>query len=409
MFEQAENKNLTPADDAAASARDALQRDAFQYKGSFQPSLDHHAVPSGQVESHGAPGRWSLNQASQWYKDKGWLVGSNFTPADAINQLEMWQKDTFNPKEIDKELSWAEGLGMNTMRVFLHDQLWQQDPEGFKQRIDEFLTIADKHHIKPAFVLFDSCWDPNPHSGKQHEPVPGVHNSGWVQSPGRAGLTDPDQKARLETYVKGVVGAFGNDPRVLMWDLWNEPDNWNDASYRNQEPNNKIQLVQNLLPQVFQWARAEHPSQPLTSGIWWGDWSSYSRLNAIQQMQLENSDVITFHNYGNSQDFQTRVHNLEQYDRPIICTEYMARPMGSTFDPILQIAKDDNVGVMNWGFVAGKTQTNYPWDSWQHPYDHEPDVWFHDIFRADGTPYRQDEVDYIRRMTGAKSPVISSR
>jgi hypothetical protein len=307
-----------------------------------EPMRDMHAnSQSDLVEAHGAPGRWTLDHASQWHKDAGWLVGSNFVPANAINQLEMWQKDTFDKKEIDRELGWAEGLGMNRMRVFLHDLLWQQDPEGFKQRINDFLTIADKHHIKPDFVLFDSCWDPNPELGPQHEPVPGVHNSGWVQSPGKDGLTDPNQEQRLEGYVKGVVGAFANDPRVLMWDVWNEPDNMNDASYRQEEPWNKVSLVQNMLPEVFQWARSVHPTQPLTSGVWLGDWSSFNRLNQMQKTQLENSDIITFHNYGNPQDFANRVHQLSQYDRPLICSEYMARPMGSTFDPILQIAKDN--------------------------------------------------------------------
>jgi hypothetical protein len=409
MLDRAETKASPAADD---SARHALQEDAMKSSAGERPALAQSDAKSAvaAVEPHDAPGRWTRDHARQWYQNNGWLVGSNFVPSDAINQLEMWQKDTFNPKEIDRELGWAQGLGMNTMRVFLHDQLWQQDPDGFKDRINQFLTIADKHHIKPVFVLFDSCWDPNPHLGKQHDPVPGVHNSGWVQGPGKDGLTDPNQKARLESYVKGVVGAFGHDNRVLMWDVWNEPDNMNDAAYMKQEPRNKVQLVQNLLPQVFQWARAEAPDQPLTSGVWIGDWSTFGRLNQMQQTQLENSDVISFHNYGSPQDFENRVHQLSQYDRPEICTEYMARPMGSTFDPVMSIAKKDNVGVINWGFVQGKTQTYLPWDSWQHPYEHEPDLWFHDIFRKDGTPYDQGEIDFIKQMTGvtAASPKAKS-
>ena len=86
--------------------------------------------------------RWSEARAHDWYAGQPWLVGSNFIPTDAINQLEMWQAATFDPKEIDKELGWAEGLGMNTMRVFLHDLLWQQDPTGFQSRVDTFLTIC---------------------------------------------------------------------------------------------------------------------------------------------------------------------------------------------------------------------------------------------------------------------------
>jgi len=119
--------------------------------------------------------RWTAKAANAWYAKEPWLVGSNYLPADAINELEMWQADTFDAKRIDLELGWAQSLGMNTMRVFLHDLMWQ-DPAGAKGRIDTFLRIAAKHHIKPLFVLFDSCWDPNPKLGAQRAPRPGVHN-----------------------------------------------------------------------------------------------------------------------------------------------------------------------------------------------------------------------------------------
>src|SRR5215203_7533377 len=165
--------------------------------------------------------KWSEQKAKDWYARQPWLIGSNYNPASAINQLEMWQADSFDPKRIDLELGWAAGLGMNTMRVYLHDLLWQQDAEGFKRRLDQFLTIAAKHRIRPIFVLFDSVWDPDPQLGKQRAPRPGVHNSGWVQSPSRTSLQNTAEHPRLQAYVKGVVGAFARDPRVLAWDIWN--------------------------------------------------------------------------------------------------------------------------------------------------------------------------------------------
>src|SRR6202171_222532 len=197
--------------------------------------------------------RWTEKDAAEWYAKQPWLVGSNYIPANAINELEMWQADTFDPKRIDMELGWAEAIGLNTMRVFLHDQPWQQDATGFKKRIDTFLQIAAKHHIKPLFVLFDSCWDPDPRLGKQNAPRPGVHNSGWVQSPGAKALQDSSQYPRLEAYVKGVVGAFNKDKRILGWDVWNEPDNTNQGSYGEQETHDKAALVLALLPKVFAW------------------------------------------------------------------------------------------------------------------------------------------------------------
>lgn len=341
--------------------------------------------------------RWSEKAANRWYAQQPWLVGANYIPATAINQLEMWQADTFDPQQIDLELGWAERLGMNTMRVFLHDLLWKQDAAGFKRRIDAFLQIAERHKIKPMLVLFDSCWDPFPQLGLQREPRPGVHNSGWVQGPGAAALEDPTQQPRLKAYVKGVVGAFATDKRVLAWDIWNEPDNTNGGSYAKREPANKVELVQALLPKVFEWARQAHARQPLTSGIWKAD------ASPMEKLQLELSDITSFHNYGSPASFEKSVVALQVYHRPILCTEYMARGHESTFQGILPVAKKYKVAAINWGLVAGKTQTNLPWDSWANPYtDRQPAVWHHEILYPDGKPYRQEEVDFIREITGAK-------
>ncbi|MGB6683121.1 MAG: hypothetical protein WBH24_05680 [Candidatus Acidiferrum sp.] len=341
--------------------------------------------------------RWSEKTSKEWYAQQPWLVGSNYIPATAINELEMWQAATFDPKRIDEELGWAQSLGLDTMRVFLHDLLWKQDPEGFKKRINVFLDIAQRHKIRPIFVLFDSCWDPNPRLGKQRAPRPGVHNSGWVQSPGADALKDPAEYPRLEAYVKGVVGAFATDKRILAWDVWNEPDNTNEGSYANLEPSNKVDLVMELLPRVFDWAREAGATQPLTSGVWHGDWSSLDKLGPMEKIQLAFSDVVSFHSYDPPDEFEKRVISLQQYQRPILCTEYMARGNGSTFQGTLPLAKKYHVAAINWGLVAGKTQTYLPWDSWKNPYtNREPAVWFHEIFRTNGQPYRQDEVDFIR-------------
>jgi Cellulase (glycosyl hydrolase family 5) len=348
--------------------------------------------------------KWSEQKANAWYRGQPWLVGSNYIPASAINELEMWQADTFDPQRIDRELGWAESLGMNTMRVFLHDLVWKQDPVGFKRRIDTFLSICARHKIKPMLVLFDSCWDPNPMIGEQRAPRPGVHNSGWMQSPGAKALEDPAEYPRLEAYVKGVVGAFARDPRILAWDIWNEPDNTNGSSYGTLEPKNKVELVLGLLPQAFAWAREVGPQQPLTSGVWKGDWSSTERMDAMDRMQIYLSDIVSFHNYDAPEEFEKRIKWLSRFQRPILCTEYMARGNKSTFEGSLPIAKKYKVAAINWGLVAGKTQTFLPWDSWAHPYtDREPAVWFHEVFRTDGSPYRPDEVELIRRLIRERS------
>lgn len=344
---------------------------------------------------------WTKSEAHGWYDKQPWLVGANYNPRTAINQFEMWQAETWDPETIDQELGWAESIGMNTMRVYLHNLLWENDPEGLKKRMNEFLEIAAKHNIRPMFVLFDSCWDPNPVAGPQHPPIPGVHNSGWMQAPGAERLKDRSQHDKLEAYVKDIVGTFANDKRVLAWDVWNEPNNGGGGNY---EPTpNKTELVAYLLDHVFDWAQSADPTQPLTSGVWIGEsWDKPETLDAVEEIQLARSDVNSFHDYNWPESFKRRANQMLSYGRPVLCTEYMARGNGSTFDGDLPIAKKMNIAMFNWGFVDGKSQTRFPWDSWKKPYTaEEPTIWFHEVFHADGTPYRKAETDLIRAMSKA--------
>jgi hypothetical protein len=354
-------------------------------------------VPPARVpRASAASGRWSADRANSWYQAQGWLVGANYITSTAINQLEMFQPGTYDPRRINSELGLARLLGFNTVRVFLHDLLWAEDPQGFQSRLAQFVAIAASHGIKPLFVLFDSCWDPFPKLGPQRAPTPGVHNSGWVQSPGAEHLDDPRYRGILYDYVTGVLSQFRNDDRVLGWDLWNEPDN-PAHEYRNVERTDKKELVRALLPQVFQWARSVDPVQPLTSAVWDGNWGDPGRRSTISGIQLDNADVITFHCYDKPDGFEARIIELSPLGRPILCTEYLARTLGSTVEGILPVAKRHNVGALNWGLVAGKTQTYLPWDSWDHPYTTPPKVWFADLLQPDGRPYQDSEIQTIPR------------
>jgi hypothetical protein len=350
-----------------------------------------------------ASAQWTPAQAKAWAQHHPWSVGCNFNPSTAINELEMWQADTFDPVTIDRELSWGENLGFSSVRVFLHDIPWNTDKTGFLKRIDQYLEIADRHHITTVFVLLDSCWDPYPKAGKQREPKPNVHNSGWVQCPGQEILKDPARQVQLESYVTGVIKHFRKDRRILAWDIFNEPDNNNTPSYNALEPANKADLAFALLQKSFAWARAANPTQPITAAVWIGNWKDPKKLSPIEKFCLDQSDIISFHNYGPLDDMKSCIQNLRRYDRPILCTEYMARPRGSTFDPLMGYLKEQGVGAYNWGFVSGKTQTIYPWDSWTKIYTAEPPLWFHDIFRPDGTPYDPKETAYIQRVTGVSA------
>lgn len=343
--------------------------------------------------------QWTPEEANAWYAKQPWPVGANYVPATAISQLEMWQAETWDPKRIDLELGWAESLGFNTMRVFLHNIVWDTDSKAYLERIEEFLKICEKHKIRPMFVFFDSCWNPVVKPGKQPEPRPHVHNSGWVQSPGAAILDDPAKHDSLKPYVQGVIKHFKDDKRILAWDMYNEPNNDNGGRFTANEAKDKFPKALMLLKKSFEWAREMDPSQPISSGVWIGD---FSKPGEVEKFQLENSDVINFHVYSTEENTRKKVEQLKTYNRPLFCTEYMARPEGSTFQAIMPLFEKEKVAAYNWGFVDGKSQTIYPWDSWKKQYTAEPDPWFHDIFRTDGTPYKEDEVKLIRSLTGKK-------
>ena len=338
-----------------------------------------------KVQPPVAPGQvWSVEKANAWYAQHKWMTGADFIPSTAINQLEMWQADSFDSVTIDRELGWAQNIGFNTMRVFLHSVAWNQDAPGLKKRINTFLSIADRHGIKTMFVFFDDCWNKVPSPGLQPAPKTGIHNSGWVQDPGDPMSSDSTKFPALEKYVTDIMTSFARDKRILLWDLYNEPGN-------SDKKEKSIPLVK----AVFKWARAVNPDQPISIGLWAWD---FEKLNAIQ---LLNSDIVTYHDYEDVTMHQRVIELLKASGRPLICTEYMARTRNSRFANIMPLLKKQNVGAINWGFVAGKTNTKYAWDT---PLDDgsEPIEWFHEIFKKDGTPYREDEVNLIKKLNGVQ-------
>jgi hypothetical protein len=328
--------------------------------------------------------RWGAEKAQQWGTENGWLRGSNFNPSTAINQLETWQAESFDTTTINRELGWAQGIGMNVMRVYLHHLAWEVDKDGFKKRMDTYMNIANKHGIKTVFVFFDDCWNPTYQAGKQPDPKPGVHNSGWVRDPGDLLYSDTTLIKTLEAYVKDVLTTFKDDKRIAIWDLYNEPGN---SGYGNKSLP--------LLEKVFQWGREVNPSQPLSSAVWSLD------LKDLNRFQIENSDIITYHNYENPEKHQAAIDTLKKYNRPLVCSEYMARRNNSLFQNIMPLLKKNNIGAINWGLVSGKTNTKYAWDE-PLTDGSEPKLWFHEIFNTDGTPYKQEEVDLIKSLTLTK-------
>ncbi|MGV3616478.1 MAG: cellulase family glycosylhydrolase [Fimbriimonas sp.] len=324
--------------------------------------------------------QWSVADAVAWQARQPWVVGCNFIPSTAINQLEMWQAETFDPATIDRELGWAASLGMNGVRIYLHDLLYEADPEGFLDRVDRFLDLAAAHGIRALVTFFDDCWDPEPRLGPQPLPRVGVHNGGWVSSPAKASRNWPADLPRLERYVKGTLERFAEDDRVYMWDLYNEPGN---KGYDVESLD--------LLRHAFDWAWAVRPSQPLTAAIWF-------EHDVLNEFQATNSDVVSFHDYNPDAKLRGLIDRLKAYGRPLACTEWMARTSESRVESHLPIFHAEGIACFNWGLVVGKTNTHYSWTA--KAGDPEPELWFHDLFRPDGSPYNVDEAALFRRLTG---------
>ena len=350
--------------------------------------------------------RWSEERAWEWKEENGWMVGANFNPSTSINQLEFWQENTYDIETIERELEWSAELGMNLHRVYLHNLLWDQDSLGLLKRVENYLKIADSNDIKTLFVLLDDCWHPLPKIGKQPDPIPFVHNSQWVQAPGAYILGDSLRHIEVKNYIKGVVTHFADDQRVIGWDLYNEPGNLNAGvpGYDEFEvKENKDIYTLSLLKKAFKWVREVNPSQPITTSVWKADgkdknWAKLDSLSDLSRFTISNSDIISFHTYGNIDEMRLRINQLKKYNRPILCTEYLARGQGSTFQAMLPLLKEEQVSAINWGFVAGKTNTLFPWSSWEEEFDSLPKIWHHDIFLPDKTPYDQNEIDFLKEI-----------
>lgn len=350
----------------------------------------------GRVPALAPRARWTVEQAAAWGQETGWLLGSNFTPSTAGNQLELWQAETFDPATIDRELGWAaEVLGMNSIRLFLHDLAFQVDPAGFLDRVDQVLAIAASHRISVMPVLFDGIWDPDPRPGPQRQPRPGIHNSTWVQGPGATVVADRSRWASLRPYVDEVIGRFSDDPRVVAWDLFNEPDSPNPAHAR-RDPAHKRELIADLLELVWDWAAAVDPAQPLTVAVYEFPELRPERASRVARIALERSDVISFHCYSAAPGLTAAIDGLARHGRPLICTEWMGRPRSPV--ALAQLLHDRGVGAYLWGLVDGRTQTRFPWTSWLKP-SAPGDPWFHELLHADGAPYDAAEAALLREVS----------
>ncbi|CAF2734673.1 unnamed protein product [Rotaria sp. Silwood2] len=327
---------------------------------------------AAKLNAEASKSRWPIPRAQSWYTSQPWLLGANYLPSTSVNVLEMWQ-DTFDEVTIKRELQWANHrLRMNALRVFLHVLVWQETPRKFFERLDTFLNISKNNNLKVMLVLFDECWNANPHLGKQPEPIPGVHNSQWVRCPGQSMVLNKTNWPILRDYTIDVINHYKSDERVFAWDLYNEP-----------ECSKQVNVILPLLRYIYEAARSvRNVQQPMTIGV-----AKWPLTTPLALFELSVSDVISFHSYGPLANVMQNITDLRkiQRDRPILCTEWLARPFGSTLFTHLEYFNSEKIGTIQWGLVAGRSQTYYQWKS---PKDAPiPRVWFHDVLYPNGTAF----------------------
>jgi hypothetical protein len=326
--------------------------------------------------------RWSEERANQWYQSSEWFSGVNYIPSDAINYTAMWDKTSFNPKLIDKELALAQELGFNCVRVVLQYIVYEENPSKFLKNLDKFLAICDKHGIRVMPIFFDDCVfgvNADPVAGKQPEPLKGWYAWAWSPSPGHTRVIDERYHPLLEKYVKDVMNRFKNDKRIFIWDLYNEPTASGLGS--RSMP---------LVKKVFAWAREVNPTQPLTLCFW-------NDLDELNRFIAENVDVVSFHCYASKAETEKKIAQMKQYNRPLICSEWLNRGANSTVEDVMPLLKAEKTGSISWGLVNGKTQTDLPWGFRPEklPYTGK---WQHDLFHSDFTPYMEEELTIIRNL-----------
>ena len=325
-------------------------------------------------------GVMTKQEAWDWYRQRNWFCGVNYIPANAINYTAMWDKTSFSPKMIDEELDLMSSLGMNCVRVVMQHAVYADNPKYFKKTFRKFLDICEKHGIVVMPIFFDDCTfgvNTDPKIGVQPEPLEGWYAWAWSPSPGYSIVMDERRHGELEVYVKDVMREFADDKRIMMWDLYNEPTN-------TTMPERSMPLVR----KVFKWAREVNPTQPITTGIWNGN-------KELEEFLTNNSDIITFHCYANKEHTREFMERMLAKGRPVICTEWMNRPVGSKIKDIMPMLRENGVGSMIWGLVNGKTQTHLPWGRRPEHGKYEGE-WQHDIYRNDMTPYDESELNCIK-------------
>lgn len=362
-----------------------------------------------------APGQWTADRANAWYDAQPWICGFNYIPSTAVNFMEMWRGETFDPETIGRELGWAGQIGMNAIRTNPQLLVWKHDRTGFFDRIDRVLDLAFANGIRTVLCPFDDCGfsGTEPEWAPQPDPIPDVHNSRALACPGRAAVMDRSRWPEFEDYLKDILARFAKDDRILFWDLYNEPTNrvlFLPTGFAEGDPA-QVACSHALMKDCFAWAREVAPDHPLTVAPWIipsPDSDDLPYQSPAEQDALALSDLITFHAYTTTDRVARFVDMLAAWGRPILTTEWMARGVASRIEDQLPFYRSHRIGAFQWGFIQGRSQTHLPWPGEilsAHGGTIHRDIWFHDLLYADGRPYDPAEVEIIRQLTGQANAI----
>ena len=350
---------------------------------------------------------WSKEKAWKWYDDRTWMRGCNFMGSDCANRIDQWQALGFEKRleTADRELKLAAETGFNTIRIIPEFIVWDQDHDGFMERFDRYLATAWKYGISSMVVFGNDCMPPKNEFwkplqlGEQHYDW-GYHGGrkfSQHQHFGEMGyhiMDEPEIMARHEVWVREIMEKYKDDPRICVWDLYNEAGNSNRESV--SLPNVK---------RFFEVAREVNPSQPITSCLWkhLGHKGQENYLTEVEQYIAENSDIITYHCYSDYNENIKLIRYLQQFERPIINTEWLARMLHNTVEEMFPLFYLMKIGCLNWGFVAGLYQTYEPWNGMWQSYEAGKGEhidfkgWFHDLYRPNLKPYDPHEIELIQQ------------
>lgn len=350
--------------------------------------------------------QWSIEEINAWYDAQPWLTGFNFYPSTTINQTEIWQEYDHARvfADIGKELSLAKSIGFNCLRTILPFELWQRCPEVFFRHLEEYLALCADFGIRVMPVLFDDCCVPRERYqpmvfGKQPDPEPGYFGGSSVtcfETTNSAGYTlidDEGMDVQVENYIRQLMEHFRNDDRILVWNVWNEPGNSNRGSQSLP-----------MMTKVFGWLRQYDASQPLAADLFSAgcdfpdEYLCKPRVETeIELAAVALSDIISYHYYGDYLHMRQFIQKLKEYQRPLLCTEWLHRPMRSFIQTHLPLLKRERVGSFMFGFVNGKSQFNEVWEYLKERKDMDTTLWMHDIFHSNFVPYDQEEIDVIKQ------------